>query len=1339
MVVLVLVAAYISIGRYYIDYVEQYQETLVDRFASFTGLPIQVGRLYGDWSKLSPVLTLESLQLYSPDDSETPVLVIDAVKLQLDPLKSLLMRSLQIRRFEIDGLRSVVQEYQLGKWRLRDYPVATGGSYDNVIDLLLSADSVFLKSSQLTMIFYEGEDSIVLLDELSLRHEDDFRRIKFNAAIDDVEQPLQGVLEAHGDPRDEQSFSARAYLQADDVDFGPQLPAMRALNMDMQQARLDSEIWVDWKPGRDILLQGYAAVPVVDLAGFTGKDIAPVEQLEISFRARRTGSSEWQAWFPNINAQWQEQYLALEKVHVRLDEDGINVAMPSLSLDELHYNLAGLDIVDEQYKATLKRLSPAGIIENLQLFIAYTENQRQAAGLSTSNKQLPRFKLRANLNLVGVEPWHGAPGARNISGYLEVLPTTGMVELDSEQFSLDFTSVYRQPLDFASGLGQVRWTLQADRVLVDSGPLLLTGEMGAATGLLALDLPLKEGEDHPRMTLVIGIRDADTQYRSQLIPYTLNEDFLQWINGSIPRGRVLDGGFVYRGSLLNAASEERSVQLYFNVADVDLDYHSDWPMLSDISGRVLIDDANVDVTTQTARIFDLDIPMAHVTARPLAAGGMLLSVDARAEGDASQALRVVNESVIDSIVGSAFQQWRTRGPVDAKIKLGIPLAGAKAELLSDVQVDFKRVSLELPEQRVQFADLQGSLFYSADRGIYADALAASLFGLPLTASIEQTAEGGALVDIAGRIRLSDVAEWSRQPAVSFASGETDFNAQVFVAGRSQPGETEQQAAVEVDRSGAELYGTEYGTESDPASSARGSELRISSQLQGVNIDLPAPYFKAAQTSQAFSLVQPLTTGSTMLNMRLDDIAELQLQFIASDVISGLVVLDSADNHEHREGQIIITGYTPSVVLDQWAPVWEQYQLAQQHIDNSSRSAEQAANASPVLELRVRDLLVGSFTGEGLEYQDTLFGADRVADGWQLRATNEALGGQLYLPDSKALPMRLEFDKLVLPGQPPQQQDKSEEEGLLAALDPRGLPAVDVTVEQLYLGKEDLGDLRFELRSDQQGLRLDKLQGTIRGLAIGVDTPGLLTWERSEQGDRSSLITDLNFKDIGKTLEQWNYEGVIESEKGAVGLDLNWPGSPDQWQLKKSAGNINLTIRNGRFLKTSDTASSTLKVVGIINFTNIIRRLQLDFSDVYKSGISYDRIRGKLALADGQLTIVDDLSIKTPSSRFHLKGDADLHAEQLDMELVATLPVVNNLPWIAALAGGLPTAAGVYVASKIFESQVDSLSSAVYDVKGDWNNPELKFKRIFDVASDKEKTESKAAVSDDTQSAEEPES
>jgi uncharacterized protein YhdP len=59
-----------------------------------------------------------------------------------------------------------------------------------------------------------------------------------------------------------------------------------------------------------------------------------------------------------------------------------------------------------------------------------------------------------------------------------------------------------------------------------------------------------------------------------------------------------------------------------------------------------------------------------------------------------------------------------------------------------------------------------------------------------------------------------------------------------------------------------------------------------------------------------------------------------------------------------------------------------------------------------------------------------------------------------------------------------------------------------------------------------------------------------------------------------------------------------------------------------------------------------------------------------------------------------------------------VPVASNLPWIAALAGGLPAAAGAYVASKVFEDQFASMSSAVYSLEGSWSEPKLEFSRVF---------------------------
>jgi uncharacterized protein YhdP len=104
---------------------------------------------------------------------------------------------------------------------------------------------------------------------------------------------------------------------------------------------------------------------------------------------------------------------------------------------------------------------------------------------------------------------------------------------------------------------------------------------------------------------------------------------------------------------------------------------------------------------------------------------------------------------------------------------------------------------------------------------------------------------------------------------------------------------------------------------------------------------------------------------------------------------------------------------------------------------------------------------------------------------------------------------------------------------------------------------------------------------------------------------------------------------------------------------------------------------------------------------------------------------ETLDVKGPSSSFQMNGSIDMINETMNTDLIVTLPISSNLPWVAALAGGLPVAAGVYVAGKIFQNQFEKLSSASYSLQGSWDQPEVKLKRIFDDEGDnkdKNKTE-----------------
>ena len=178
--------------------------------------------------------------------------------------------------------------------------------------------------------------------------------------------------------------------------------------------------------------------------------------------------------------------------------------------------------------------------------------------------------------------------------------------------------------------------------------------------------------------------------------------------------------------------------------------------------------------------------------------------------------------------------------------------------------------------------------------------------------------------------------------------------------------------------------------------------------------------------------------------------------------------------------------------------------------------------------------------------------------------------------------------------------------------------------------------------------------------------------------------------------------------------MHWSGLPQQVDLQKISGDVNFQLSDGRFVEIGGVASGFLKIVSVVNVQRYLSRLQLDLSNLYKDGLSFDELSGGLEFEQEKIRFVDKpIMMKASSSNFELKGGVDMVTSDIDAELVATLPVASNLPWIAALAGGLPVAAGTFIATQALDSELSQLSSVVYDVSGNLQEPELKLQSLFD--------------------------
>ena len=70
-------------------------------------------------------------------------------------------------------------------------------------------------------------------------------------------------------------------------------------------------------------------------------------------------------------------------------------------------------------------------------------------------------------------------------------------------------------------------------------------------------------------------------------------------------------------------------------------------------------------------------------------------------------------------------------------------------------------------------------------------------------------------------------------------------------------------------------------------------------------------------------------------------------------------------------------------------------------------------------------------------------------------------------------------------------------------------------------------------------------------------------------------------------------------------------------------------------------------------------------------------------------------------------DSEGLLNSLNLDLEMRLKVSENIPWYAAIFGGIPALAGGMVLENIFDESLDDVSTFKFKVTGNIDNPEIK--------------------------------
>jgi uncharacterized protein YhdP len=315
-----------------------------------------------------------------------------------------------------------------------------------------------------------------------------------------------------------------------------------------------------------------------------------------------------------------------------------------------------------------------------------------------------------------------------------------------------------------------------------------------------------------------------------------------------------------------------------------------------------------------------------------------------------------------------------------------------------------------------------------------------------------------------------------------------------------------------------------------------------------------------------------------------------------------------------------------------------------------------------------------------------------------------VAGQLAITRPATTEQPLATDNLVAPDRPAIQLTlahltlpPARASGEDLDIDPRGLPPLLVKSESFTVENKALGALEFNAVPVAQGWKIANLKLTRP--ESNLVASGL--WEIDSRGEQSTRMkAALTSTDFGGLLEIFDYSEEVVGGKITLQSDWSWPGAPSSFRLARTDGDMNFVLNEGRIPKISPGAG---RVLGALDLRSLARYLTLDFSTVYAKGLSFETIKGRVAVEKGN-AYTRDLVIRTPGADIGMSGRIGLVARDLDLELGVTPHLMEELAITGGLLGGPVVGAAVAVLHSLVKKPFEKGTQIKYTVKGGWDDP-----------------------------------
>ena len=931
---------------------------------------------------------------------------------------------------------------------------------------------------------------------------------------------------------------------------------------------------------------------------------------------------------------------------------------------------------------------------------------------------------------VETPPAPGVPGIRGATVDIDMSQSGGKLRLAMEKGALELPGIFEDPLlAFDRLSADAQWQLQGDRIVVQqmSTKFANADAEGEFSGSWQTSDPVRSA-GRSRFPGVLDLKGQFSRLNGaqvhRYLPQGIHADVRHYVRDTVLQGDVSNMAVRIRGDLYDVpfadpkqgefrfAGKVRNIEYAFVPPVSQPAGQAPWPVLTDLSGELVFDGASMRVIGGTGRIAQAPgLQLQRIEAKiPDFMNTVTVVVSLDASGPATSLLGVVNNSPIGDMTGKAVSRTTATGDLACRVQLNLPInALEKSKVRGSVTLAGNDVRMT-PETPL-LGKARGVVTFSESGFSIAGAQARMLGG-------DLKLDGGSRLPTAAPLAGDEASVVLRAQGSITAEGLRQAPELGFVARLAQ----------------SATGGTSY---SGVLGFRRGvPELTVSSNLQGLGMDLPAPLRKAPDALLPLRfentlMGDPAPTGSSGAQglkdqWRLDlgnsiavayvrDISGIEPRVLRGSIAVGLAPGESAPMPS--EG-VVANINLASVNFDAWAAALSRASgvpLAAP-VAPTARGPAALGYLPTVMAVRAAELTVG-----GRLFRSVVVGGGRDDLTWRANVSADQLNGYVeYRQPSPAGAGRVYARLAHLTIEP---ETGTQVEAVLEQ-QPASIPALDIVVEDFGVRGKKLG--RVEIEAINRGGGAGPSDGGVRewrlnkfnvlvpeasftatgNWAVASPPPGEATVSRSQRPADDRRRTTMNFKlamsDSGALLERFGMKGVIRRGAGKLEGQVAWSGSPLSPDFPTLGGQFNVNVESGQFLKADPGLA---KLLGVLSLQSLPRRMALDFRDVFSEGFAFDFVRGDVTIEQG-IAATNNLQMKGVNVAVLMDGRADIARETQDIRVVV-VPEINALTAsLVATAINPVLGLGTFLAQLVLRQPLIQAATQEFRVDGSWADPRV---------------------------------